>query len=638
MATTGYDHAWLQACFDERLPAAGFDVREEQLAMANYVHTALTKGRHLLAEAGVGTGKTFAYLLPALGKAIRTQKPVIIATHTIALQEQLIHKDIPALRKLLGEPIQAYLAKGKEHYLCPKREMSWREGLAEPDAEAERVMAWARKTRTGDRAELPNIPEGLWGRINLDERSRCGGCRFEFTCATAGTRRRWQDAWGFIVTNHHQFFADMALRASGRHLFALPSAVILDEAHALADTAREILGHRATLGGLRGAVEGARYQLGRDDRSWQPVLAWAEAFGRLVRTHVRWQSSEEAERFEIARDEELLKAAGALTLGMQRLVERLGGMRDTPERLAAMQRLVDVSGAVRGLMSPDAFISWAEGSRGKKHVSAIANAPRHLQGILSERLFGRGIPVVLTSATLSVAEDFSYITEELGLTAEKPLACSVGSPFDFERQARLYVADDLPDPGSQVEAFYQGAIERLKALLETLGGRVLVLFTAKSRSKQAHQALKAWGQVPVFIQDRANPHLVSEFREQERAVLLGTAYWEGLDIPGLSAVVVVKLPFPAEDPLLSAKLEQAKARGEDPFDAVLLPEMLLKLKQGTGRLVRRHTDRGVIAVLDPRAVTRERYRELVAETLPPAPRVGSLEEAAAFLASAAVAT
>jgi ATP-dependent DNA helicase DinG len=624
-----YDNAWLQACFDVKLPAAGFDVREEQLAMANYVQTALMRNRHLLAEAGVGTGKTFAYLLPAYGKLMRSRRPVLIATHTIALQEQLINKDIPALRQLLGEPLQAYLAKGREHYLCPVREMNFRDRTPEPTPDEERLLTWARRTRKGDRAELPDVPESLWQQVNLNERARCVGCRFEFTCPTNATRRRWQDAWGFIVTNHHQFFADMALRASGRHLFALPAAVILDEAHALGDTAREMLGHRATLGGLRGAIEGARQALPPEDRAWQGVLQRHAAFEALLAPRVKWGASEEADRFDFARDEALIKAVGGLGLGLRQLADRLGGMRDNPARQAAIQRLEDAVGALRGLQAPEAHIAWVEGARGKQQVNAIASAPRNLAGILRTRLFDRGVPVVLTSATLSVAEDFTYMKEELGL--DSPLACSVGSPFDFERQARLYVAEDLPDPGADAEAFYRAALERLKEILTTVRGRTLVLFTAKTRSKQAHQALKAWSKLPVMLQDRANPHLVAQFQALPEGALLGTAYWEGLDVPGLSALVIVKLPFPAEDPLLAAKQEAARGQGEDPFDAVLLPEMLLKLKQGAGRLIRRSTDRGVIAILDPRAATRERYRDLVAENLPPAPRIGSLEEVGAFL-------
>ena len=186
-----YDNAWLQACFDERLPEAGFDVREEQLAMANYVQTALVRNRHLLAEAGVGTGKTFAYLLPALGHLMRTRRPIVIATHTIALQEQLVNKDIPAMRKLLGEPIQAYLAKGKEHYLCPAREQLFREKTPEPSPEETRLLAWARRTRKGDRSEIADVPESLWQQVNLNDRFRCAGCRFEFTCPTASTRTWW---------------------------------------------------------------------------------------------------------------------------------------------------------------------------------------------------------------------------------------------------------------------------------------------------------------------------------------------------------------------------------------------------------------------------------------------------------------
>lgn len=629
-----YDNDWLQSVFDDRLPAAGYSVREEQLAMANFVQTALVKNRHLLAEAGVGTGKTFAYLIPAFARILRTNMPVVVATHTIALQEQLVRKDIPAIRHLLDMPMQTLLAKGKEHYLCPIREKILRDRTPEPGPEETRLLAWARRTRSGDRAELEGVSDRLWSRVNLDERHRCAGCRYEFTCPTANTRRKWQGANGFLVTNHHQFFADMAMRARGHSLFAQPSAIILDEAHALPDAARQILGHQATIGGLRSAIEGAKYQLREGDRRWMTTLKRADRLVSELEPRIRWSRDEEATRFGVRPDPALAEAAMALEMGLQDLVGTLGGLRDTPERHAAIERLEAVGGAVRGLLHPERYIAWIEAERGKPRRTEhllLANAPRDLGGIMANRLFARGVPVIMTSATLSAGGDFGYLKHELGL--ENPLTCSVGSPFDYERQARLYMPDDLPDPAVDMDAFYRAAIARIQELLEATGGRALLLYTAKSRAAEAVRVLRAESRFPILHQDRATPDLLSRFQEEVGSVLVGTAYWTGIDVPGpaLSCVVVVKLPFPAEDPLLVARQEAAKGRGEDPFEAVLLPEMLLKLKQGVGRLIRRADDRGVIAVLDPRASLRDRYREAVLETLPEAPKVETLDEVRRFL-------
>jgi ATP-dependent DNA helicase DinG len=216
---------------------------------------------------------------------------------------------------------------------------------------------------------------------------------------------------------------------------------------------------------------------------------------------------------------------------------------------------------------------------------------------------------------------------------ERPLTCSVGTPFDLARQTRLYMPDGLPDPSENADAFYAAATRHLEALLEATQGRALVLYTARKRAAEAAKRLKAWGRFPILHQARPTAELLDRFRAEGPSVLLGTAYWEGIDVPGdpLSCVVVVKLPFPPSDPVLEAERERAVARGEDPFEAVLLPQMLLKLRQGTGRLIRRGTDRGVIAILDPRASTRS-YRERIRASLPDAPVLSTLDEVTRFLA------
>lgn len=628
-----YGNEWLQCVFDRLFPEHGLARREDQLAMANFVETALVKGQHLLAEAGVGTGKTLAYLIPGLGHARRTGRPLLIATHTLALQRQLATEDIPAAAELLGLPVEVVVAKGKEHFVCPARLEQYRAQHQPPNETESRLYAWAETTRTGDRAEIQGLPEALWREVNWGASGPCAGhCAHAATCPSARTRQRALETRGVIVTNHHQFFADMALRGHGHPLFALPGAIVLDEAHAIFDTAREVLGHRVSLQELKRAIAATRRELGRDADGLGLLLSAVDAFADQLASHVQWQSDEEAERFAVRREAPLLETALRLQEGAMVVVDALRSMTSTAGRRRAADRLERAIAPVQGLLFPEATIAWVEGRPHRHEVTAVATAPRDLAGVFKERLFGRDIPVVLTSATLALDGHFDYTARRAGL--EHPLVCRAGSPFDYARQARLYMPDDLPDPGADADAFYRAAIERLQELIEATDGRTLVLFTAKRRAEEAFKRLKAWGRYPIVHQNRADATLLERFKRDKRSVLLGTAFWEGIDIPGdtLSSVVIVKLPFPASDPLIAAREEAARSAGLDPFDAVLLPEMRIKLAQGAGRLIRSATDRGVISVLDPRAVTRERYREAVAASLPDAPRVADLEAIRAFLA------
>lgn len=626
-----YDHAWLQCVFDRLFPEAGMTVRDEQLAMANYVQAALEQQRHLLAEAGVGTGKTYAYLIPALAHHTIHHRPVIVATHTITLQEQLVNQDLPAVCDLVELKVPSHLAKGREHYVCSERLAAHQKRHPAPQGDEARLYAWAETTETGDRAELGSLPQALWQLVNWNDAGPCARqCQRQETCPSAKTRQSWKRAQGVIVTNHHQFFADLALMGTGGHLFALPGLIILDEAHAVFEAARDILGHRTPLRALQGAVRTAVLQAGKGGPQAEAASEAIEGFFNGLSSRVEWGASEEAERFAVRTDAELGAAALKLYEGARSLVEHLGSLKPTPARSQAMDRLDKAIAPLLGLIRPEAHIVWAEGNRRTRKAASLASAPRDLAGIFRNRLFGREVPVVMTSATLSVDGDFTYVKEHAGL--ENPLTCSVGSPFDYERQARLYLPTDLPDPSADADAFYQAATRRIKALLEATHGRALVLYTARSRAEDAVRRLKAWGRYPVLFEERATPELITRFRQETSSVLVGTGYWEGLDVPGeaLSCVIVVKLPFPATDPVIAAQEEEAAAAGQDPFQSVLLPQMLLKLKQGAGRLIRRASDRGVVAVLDPRATTRS-YREQVLKSLPPAPHLADLDGVRAFL-------
>lgn len=625
-----YGPAWLQDVFDRRLPLMGFAAREPQSAMAGFVATALAKNRHLLAEAGVGTGKTFAYLIPLLAHMQRDPRPVIIATHTIALQRQLM-QDLPAIARVIGLDASAQLAKGKEHYAC-KAAIEAFDKTAPAGPDAQQLLAWGKRSMTGDRAQAPVVSEAVWQRVAWGEASPCGArCKFPERCGAGLVRRRWQEAeGGLIITNHHQFFADLALRARGAHLFPQAGAIVLDEAHAALDAAREMLGARAAPGGLAPALQGALRQLDREVPGADALLARARALPGHLAQAVDWgQGGEEAERWGLKADGPHVAEARALADASGRLLGALGGLSDRPARALAIERLASAVAPLRGLLDPQGQVAWAEGDPRARRVDQLAAAPRDLATIFRERLFQRQVPVILTSATLATEGDFGWAQAAFGL--EKPLRCLADSPFDYANQARLYIAADLPDPSKDPEAFYRAAHERLAELTEALGGRGLALFTARSRTKAAQKTLATRLSSPVWAQGGDAATALNQLQEAEAGLLLGTAYWTGVDVPGLNLVALVKLPFPAPDPLIAAQEQAARARGEDPFEAVLLPAMLLKLRQGAGRLIRREADRGIIAILDPRAASRS-YAERITASLPEdLPTVTTVAEAAAFV-------
>lgn len=621
-----HDNEWLQGVFTRRLPGAGYAEREPQVAMAGFVHTALAKNRHLLAEAGVGTGKTFAYLIPLLAHMQRDPRPVIVATHTIALQTQLLD-DVAAVARLLNIPTPAMLAKGREHYVCRAALESFDRARPEAEGAERQLLDWGRRTMTGDRTQAPVVADALWDEVSWGEGSPCGSmCRHPDRCPSFQTRRRWQELEsGVIVTNHHQFFADMALRGKGAHLFPLAGAIVIDEAHAALDAARDVLGARGEPSALAAPFRIAIRQGNKRLDAYRDLLARAEAFPALLDRAVDWEAGEEAARYAVRPDDTLMRAAMTLVEAAGRICAELRGLGAQPMRAAAIERLEGAVAPLRGLLDPTAHVCWVEGRPNRLQV--LASVPRDLGAVFRERLFQRQVPVILTSATLAPAGDFSWMQAAFGV--EKPLRCQAGSPFDFERQARLYIADDLPDPSVDVEAFYAAAHTRLAALVAAVGGRTLALFTARKRVRAALEAL-ANGPVPVWAQGSDEPDALGRLAATEAGCLLGTAYWTGVDLPGLNMVVIVKLPFPPPDPLLAAQEAAATARGEDPFAAVLLPAMLLRLRQGAGRLIRREDDRGIVAILDPRAASRA-YAEQIAETLADWPRVTSVADAAAFV-------
>lgn len=617
-----------------------YEPRPGQQAMAEAVFQALTEGGRLMVEAGTGTGKTLAYLAPAVFSGRR----VIVSTGTRNLQDQLFLQDIPLLRRLLGGDISAALMKGRDNYLCRWRLAEFeRAPLLENLDETpwvERIAAWSRTTTRGDRAEIADLPDGLrvWRDLNARAET-CGGAECpEYDACWLTRMKQAAQAARIVVVNHHLFFADLALRTAFGSVLPDYDTVVFDEAHLLEsvatlyfgarissadveDLAREL--HRAAervgssgtaiagVGRLRDAArtffdplsQRLRQQPGRQrftppeqggpdvEPEWQHLAATLEDVAR------------QAAIFE-ADGETLARRADDLRLTLQRIVAR-----DDPE-----------------------FVYGLE-ARGRGGHVVLSAAPIEIGALLNERLFSGLHACVLTSATLSVEGRFTFFQERLGLQAAETLA--VGSPFDPLTQAVLYVPAEMPEPRDP--RFLDRAVEEIIGLLEITRGRAFLLFTSHATMQAVHARLATDSRWTLLLQGSGSkPALVETFRHAERAVLLGTtSFWHGVDVAGeaLSLVVIDKLPFDApNDPLIAARIEHLRQRGEQPFTAYQLPLAVIDLKQGLGRLLRRRSDRGILAVLDPRLCTRHYGRTFLA-SLPAHRLVRARAECAAFFDS-----
>lgn len=628
----------------------GYEHRPQQLAMAAAVERAMAHDTPLLVEAGTGTGKTLAYLVPA----ILSGKKVVVSTGSKTLQEQIHRKDIPLLAAHLGVPVEAVLLKGITNYLCLRR-------LAEvgdtDDPALVEILAWARRTETGDRAELAGVPDEApaWRLVTTTPDARLGPrCPFFERCFVTRARRAAQKAQ-LVVVNHHLFFADLALRAAYPGAQVLPDydAVIFDEAHQLEEILTEHFGLSVSTHRVAALVRDARRALVQ-----VPGLADSDACAaadRVDLTEARADDLFSAVRQRLAElphsapvpasgDERRLAAPPDLFadgprrdrwLRLDAALEDLALYADRLSRDGEREDAAAVARRAQALRADLAAYAEREGARRLVHWAELRGRAVHLRASPLEvgDLFRRHVvepvgAVVLTSATLTAGGRFDFVRARLGLhdLAEE---LSVDSPFDYARQALLYLPRDLPSP--QDPAFLDAALDRTVDLLTITSGRAFVLFTSHRSLRVAAERLRTRVPWPLLVQgDEARPALLERFRAVPGSVLLATSsFWEGIDVPGeaLSLVVLEKLPFAApDDPLTSARLALLEERGEDPFHAYQVPRAALALKQGFGRLIRRRDDRGIVAILDHRILTKSYGRTFLA-SLPPAARTSSLEQA-----------
>jgi ATP-dependent DNA helicase DinG len=655
-----------------------YEYRPQQVAMLRAVTQALSEGRHLLVEAGTGTGKSMSYLIPAAIWAIENQRRVIISTNTINLQDQLINKDIPDLRKVLDLDLRAVVLKGRSNYLCPRRfESLRRRGPSTPDEVRvlAKVLVWLQGTHTGDRSEINlNGPaeREVWGHISAeDEACTSENClkRTGGICPFYRVRQAAQGAH-ILIVNHALLLSDVA---TGNRVLPEYEYLIIDEAHHLEDATTNALSFRVTQGDfdrllreLGGSSSGV---LGWLLSATQEVLAPSEyaaldqqvsratdlAFqlenlmrqfffsidhflqeqreGRAMgmyshqeriipatRTQPAWGDVElcwdEAQRALAS----LLEIIAQLTRGLSEILEALaeedeelfGSISNLYRRLAEVHDNID---ALVFKPEPDR-IYWAEVQSGGLRV-ALNAAPLHIGPLMERYLWREKSSVILTSATLTTAGEFDYLRGRLNAVDADELA--LGSPFDYERSALLYLVNDIPEPSDR-NGYQRGVEHGLIQLCRATGGRALVLFTSYDQLKRTSQAISpvlARHDIQVYEQgEGASPHtLLENFRTSDRAVLLGTrAFWEGVDVPGeaLSVLVIVKLPFDVpSDPIISARSETF----DDPFYQYSLPEAILRFRQGFGRLIRTQYDQGVVAVLDKRILTK-RYGRLFLDSIP----------------------
>jgi len=617
----------------------GYEPRPGQLAMALEVARAFQENDFGLIEAGTGTGKTLAYLLPAL----MSGKKTVISTGLKNLQDQIFDKDLPFIREFFGDNFRAARLKGRENYLCLfflKKALA-QGSLFEDQDEIllKEVAAWAPQTRHGDRSEFPFLPEGgpLWAEVSAPA-ERCLGQRCpDFGDCYLWRARREAAAADLVLVNHHLFMADLAVRAGG-YGEVLPDweAAVFDEAHLLEEAATSYFGRSlssAALLGLKRDLERTLPRLSLTDGSrLQPL---ADVFGRqaealsanFYRQPGEWELGLDSDR-ETGPLREYLMNFHHDALALAESLK--GPARDNDELAPILARVQEAAGAMLFLAEGGnrEYVYQAERQGRRLTLSA---QPIKVARQLSEALYSGDRTLVFTSATLSAGGDFTFFKERLGLWPEiKGLA--IDSPFDYQGRTLTYLPVNLPPPTAL--NFPEAACREIETLLNLSRGRALVLFTSHRNMNYVADQLRARIKWPLLRQgDMGRAAILEEFKRQTSSVLLAThSFWQGVDVPGesLSAVIVEKLPFPRPDrPLIRARSRLLEEEGRDAFMEYYLPEAALTLKQGLGRLMRQSRDQGLMAVLDVRLI-KKGYGKKLLRTLPPGRQTSDLAEVAEF--------
>ncbi len=622
-----------------------FAPRDVQQQMASAVAAAIAQADTLVVEAGTGTGKTFAYLVPAMLSGQR----VIVSTGTKALQDQLFHRDVPRVRTVLGVPLKSALLKGRANYLCLYRlDQTQREPPPAGSSLAEdlaRVADWAERTRSGDRMELVAVPEdsAIWPRVTSTvDNCLASECPFFDDCHVYKARRKAQDA-DLVVVNHHLLLADMALKVEGfGDILPEAQAFILDEAHQVPVLAGQFFSKNLSARQISELIKDCYSECGEVSAALAELnepLSQLETL--LKKARLAMQALPQRGTFaDIASNPAALDALKALADGLAAVAEVLVTQADRSRGMdsvhARSQVLLGRLGRMlNGPGEPDedssaGEVRWYETSR---YGFVLSVTPLDLATPLRRMRESTGAAWVFTSATLSVAGQFEHFSRQMGLV--EPRTLCLDSPFDFARQALLYLPAGVPDP--RQADYTDRMIDRARPVLEAAGGRSFVLFTSHRALRRAEELLRDTLPYPLLVQGTAPRNsLLEEFRAAGNAVLLGAAtFWEGVDVAGeaLSCVIIDKLPFAAPgDPVREARMNAIREAGDSPFTQMQVPEAAIALKQGCGRLIRDVADRGVLMLCDPRLLGKG-YGRLFLNSLPSMRQTRELADVQHFFAS-----